>query len=222
MSHANGKGKRRLRPDGGSVPVVIGCGPHLTIRCNSPAWAEIPKGERVGTSESIEAHSLLQAICNCGELLKCGFEVFDDLKLVCCPRSLAPTLVTLPSMSLTPFAPFSGDHFGTREIGAVFESLRLIRSIISRLRCMNRSSCSDERVNRTPQSQRDRAAVLLNESARVHPNLTAALRVPVDIAVSSAGICCGRSSGGRHDAFPEIAIQKRSIKREKIPRRRCG
>jgi hypothetical protein len=25
------------------------------------------------------------------------------------PRSLAPTLVTLPSMSLIPFAPFSGD-----------------------------------------------------------------------------------------------------------------
>src|SRR5439155_24334184 len=28
------------------------------------------------------------------------------LKLVRCPRSLAPTLVTLPSMSLIPFAPF--------------------------------------------------------------------------------------------------------------------
>ena len=29
----------------------------------------------------------------------------DQLKLVRCPRSLAPTLVTLPSMSLIPFAP---------------------------------------------------------------------------------------------------------------------
>jgi hypothetical protein len=28
------------------------------------------------------------------------------LKLFRCPRSLAPTLVTLPSMSLIPFAPF--------------------------------------------------------------------------------------------------------------------
>jgi len=31
---------------------------------------------------------------------------FASLKLVRCPRSLAPTLVTLPSMSLVPFAPF--------------------------------------------------------------------------------------------------------------------
>src|ERR1700730_4355537 len=31
----------------------------------------------------------------------------SDLKLVRCPRSLAATLVTLPSMSLIPFAPFS-------------------------------------------------------------------------------------------------------------------
>ena len=29
------------------------------------------------------------------------------MKLVRCPRSLAPTLVTLPTMSLIPFAPFS-------------------------------------------------------------------------------------------------------------------
>ena len=32
---------------------------------------------------------------------------FAPLKLARCPRSLAPTLVTLPSMSLIPFAPFS-------------------------------------------------------------------------------------------------------------------
>ena len=38
-----------------------------------------------------------------------GLKIFDDLKLVRCPHSLAPTLVTLPSMSLIPFAPFSGD-----------------------------------------------------------------------------------------------------------------
>jgi len=35
-----------------------------------------------------------------------GLEVLDDLKLVLCPRSLAPTLVNLPSMSLVPFTPF--------------------------------------------------------------------------------------------------------------------
>jgi len=29
----------------------------------------------------------------------------NGLKLVCCPRSLAPTLVALPSMSLIPSAP---------------------------------------------------------------------------------------------------------------------
>jgi len=40
---------------------------------------------------------------------RAAWEVFDDLKLLRCPRSLAPTLVTLPSMSLIPFAPFSGD-----------------------------------------------------------------------------------------------------------------
>jgi len=39
----------------------------------------------------------------------CGLKVFDYLKLVRCPRSLAPTLVTLPSMSFIPFTPFSGD-----------------------------------------------------------------------------------------------------------------
>jgi hypothetical protein len=40
-------------------------------------------------------------------------EVFDDLKLVRCPRSLDPTLVTLPSMSLIPSAPFGGDDIGS-------------------------------------------------------------------------------------------------------------
>ena len=47
-------------------------------------------------------------------------EIFDDLKLVRCPRSLAPTLVTLPSMSLIPFAPFSASVFQFSE-RAVFE-----------------------------------------------------------------------------------------------------
>jgi hypothetical protein len=41
-----------------------------------------------------------------------ALEAFNDLKLVHCPRSLAPTLVTLPSMSLIPFAPFGGDDVG--------------------------------------------------------------------------------------------------------------
>src|SRR6266566_2738709 len=36
---------------------------------------------------------------------------FQYLKLVRCPYSLAPTLVTLPSMSLIPFAPFSFPRF---------------------------------------------------------------------------------------------------------------
>ena len=50
-------------------------------------------------------------------------EIFDDLKLVRCPRSLDPTLITLPSMSLIPFAPFGGDDVGFGKIGAVFEAL---------------------------------------------------------------------------------------------------
>src|SRR4051812_7724457 len=55
------------------------------------------------------------------ELREGGLQLFDDLKLIRCPRSLAPTLVTLPSMSLIPFAPFSRDHIRIREIGAVLE-----------------------------------------------------------------------------------------------------
>ena len=39
------------------------------------------------------------------------------LKLAHCPRSLAPTLVALPSMSLIPFAPF-GDVMAN-EAGAI-------------------------------------------------------------------------------------------------------
>jgi len=34
-------------------------------------------------------------------------KISKDLKLVCCPLALAPTLVTLPSMSLNPSAPFA-------------------------------------------------------------------------------------------------------------------
>ena len=48
-----------------------------------------------------------------GELSESGLEVFDDLKLVRCLHSLDPTLVILPSMSLIPFAPFSGDDVGS-------------------------------------------------------------------------------------------------------------
>ena len=58
---------------------------------------------------------------NFGELSECGLEAFNDLKLVRCLRSLAPTLVTLPSMSFIPFTPFSGDDVGIRQIGAIFE-----------------------------------------------------------------------------------------------------
>jgi len=43
------------------------------------------------------------------QLGECGLGVFDDLKLVRCPRSLDPTLVTLPSMLLLPSAPFGSD-----------------------------------------------------------------------------------------------------------------
>ncbi len=49
-------------------------------------------------------------------------QIFDNLKLVRCPRSLDLTLVTLPSMSLIPFAPFGGDDVGIGEIDAVFEA----------------------------------------------------------------------------------------------------
>ncbi len=48
-----------------------------------------------------------------------GLRRFETRSL---PRSLAPTLVTLPSMSLIPFAPFGGDDVGIGEIGAVFEA----------------------------------------------------------------------------------------------------
>ena len=36
--------------------------------------------------------------------------VADPLKLARCPHSLAPTLVTLPSMSLIPSAPLQAGH----------------------------------------------------------------------------------------------------------------
>jgi len=69
-----------------------------------------------------------------GELGERGLEVFDDLKLVRCPHSLDPTLVTLPSISLIPFAPFSGgDDIGVREIGAVFEAFVFQPEIVRRL-----------------------------------------------------------------------------------------
>src|SRR6266403_29561 len=62
-------------------------------------------------------------------------QIRSDLKLVRFPRSLAPTLVILPSMSLIPFAPFGelgeggwevfsdfpSDDVGIGKIGAVFE-----------------------------------------------------------------------------------------------------
>ena len=48
-------------------------------------------------------------------------KIFYDLKLGRCPRSLFPTLVTLPSMSLIPFAPFSDD-----DIGSVFDFTVLV------------------------------------------------------------------------------------------------
>jgi hypothetical protein len=51
-------------------------------------------------------------------------EVFDDLKLVRCPRSLDPTLVTLPSMSLIPFAPFSRDD--VENLGAICWTTRAV------------------------------------------------------------------------------------------------
>src|SRR5947207_13999763 len=58
----------------------------------------------------------LQSIGNFGELSEWGLEIFDDLKPVRCPRSLAPTLVTSPvrlgpSMSLIPFVSFSDAVF---------------------------------------------------------------------------------------------------------------
>src|SRR5207244_6473561 len=73
-------------------------------RCYETASRMISTGVFV----ALEA-SPFQVIHNLGKLAKGGLTVFDDLKHVRCPRSLDPTLVTLPSMSLIPFAPFSGD-----------------------------------------------------------------------------------------------------------------
>ncbi len=64
----------------------------------------------------------LQIRSDFSELSQRGLEVFDDLKLVRCPRSLAPTLVALPSMSLIPFTPFGGDDVGIGEVAAAFEA----------------------------------------------------------------------------------------------------
>ncbi len=62
-------------------------------------------------------------------------EMFDNLKLVRCPRSLDPTIVTLPSMSLIPFAPFSGDDVGIGEIDAVFEAGFVASANLECFRC---------------------------------------------------------------------------------------
>ena len=69
-----------------------------------------------------------------GELGERSLKVFDYLKLVRCPRSLDPTLVTLPSMSLIPFAPFSGD-VGIGEIDAVFEAGFVASANLKCFRC---------------------------------------------------------------------------------------
>ena len=50
---------------------------------------------------------LLQITGDFGE--RSEWDEVDDLKLVRCPRSLDPTLVTLPSMLLLPSAPFGSD-----------------------------------------------------------------------------------------------------------------
>ncbi len=68
-----------------------------------------------------------------GELSQSSLEVFDNLKLVRCPRSLDPTLVTLPSMSLVPFAPFTGDDVGIEALAARFQRLPALRREASRL-----------------------------------------------------------------------------------------
>src|SRR6266481_9041058 len=76
-------------------------------------------------------------------------QIRSDLKLVRCPRSLAPTLVILPSMSLIPFAPFGelgeggwevfsdflSDNVGIGKIGAVFEGFVFEQGMPSYFAC---------------------------------------------------------------------------------------
>jgi hypothetical protein len=63
---------------------------------------------------SFESLAVAQFTCRGGRPLQL-IEIFWvvsvwRLKLACCPHSLAPTLVTLPSMSLIPSAPLQGAH----------------------------------------------------------------------------------------------------------------
>jgi len=57
-------------------------------------WTGSPEGERVGARKSIEAASLLQILCNCGELLECSFQILHNI---------------------------CRNHFGIGEVGGVFE-----------------------------------------------------------------------------------------------------
>src|SRR5437762_1490993 len=79
-------------------PLFEGCDPFLLISMVSNVVAarfSLNSLKERGSNGALRSQLLLQL-----------FSV-SVLKLVRCPRSLAPTLVALPSMSLIPFAPFS-------------------------------------------------------------------------------------------------------------------
>ena len=66
------------------------------------------KGMKVATAAEERLHGH-RRFPHTGRMSPLLIKICKDLKLVRCPRSLAPTLVTLPSMSLIPFASFGGD-----------------------------------------------------------------------------------------------------------------
>src|SRR5204862_2636188 len=98
-SGASNNGSIRTLPVNQSAgPLFEGCDPFLLISMVSNVVAArfyLNSLKERGSIGALRSQVLLQL-----------FSV-SLLKLVRCPRSLAPTLVALPSMSLFPFAPFS-------------------------------------------------------------------------------------------------------------------
>jgi len=98
-SGASNNGSIRTLPVNQSAgPLFEGCDPFLLSYMISNVVAarfSLNSLKERGSNGALRSQLLLQL-----------FSV-SVLKLVRCPRSLAPTLVTLPSMSLFPFAPFS-------------------------------------------------------------------------------------------------------------------
>src|SRR5437667_4537532 len=98
-SGASNSGSMRTVPVNQSAgPLFEGCDPFLLISMVSNVVAarfSLNSLKGRGSNGALRSQLLLQL-----------FSV-SVLKLIRCPRSLAPTLVALPSMSLIPFAPFS-------------------------------------------------------------------------------------------------------------------